>query len=96
MSHSVIKNPTGNDILFGRGKSTINHLGNIRFRTMIQKVKPMYKCLGNGEKSKFAKNLMNHVHSTGGRFLEKNERGQWVPADKSKIKEKILQALRQT
>ena len=107
-----IEVPLENDILFGRGHRASRHIGNVRFRELILRMKPLYKVLEDNNnairkrktttkfkqrKTLFTVNLVNHVVSCGGRFLVRDEHnGVWVLAEYERVRVKVGQALRDT
>ena len=47
-----ITHPTQNDILMGRGGGTNNHAGNLNYRSIIERFKPMYSKVSDKRKEK--------------------------------------------
>ena len=106
---SRIGTPLENDILFGRGHHVSRHIGNVRFRELIYRMKPLYNFVNSKiskttatskfkqRKTVFIDNLVKHVVSCGGRFLERDNNNEaWVHADNLKVRVKVGQALRDT
>ena len=90
--------PTDLDVLLGRGGLTNNHIGNIKYREEVEKVKPMYfSCMTKSEKKEVSELLVAYVQDYGGRFLEKDpDTGEWVLASDRAARKKASQALRET
>jgi hypothetical protein len=67
-----ILHPGENDILLGRGKATINYVGNRRFRDLIRTRKAEYAaCTRTYTKEVIAREIMDEITvNRGGRFLE--------------------------
>mmetsp|Transcript_5698 Transcript_5698/g.6590 ORF Transcript_5698/g.6590 Transcript_5698/m.6590 type:complete len:176 (+) Transcript_5698:64-591(+) len=95
----VIVSPGPADVLFGRGTGVNRFPGNVRFRNIIHESKEEYRDLGlRTQKTQFSENIIDEVHSYGGRFLRRNEGSfdeEWVVADRKKVREKVSQALRE-
>lgn len=88
----AVKEFTENDVLLGRGRKTINNIGNIRFRELINARKPEYAATSvHSEKDKIARDIKRAVENRRGRFLEKLEGMEdvWVPVDEAIILKKI-------
>eukprot|EP00558_Chaetoceros_sp_UNC1202_P008639 CAMPEP_0197246562 /NCGR_PEP_ID=MMETSP1429-20130617/15660_1 /TAXON_ID=49237 /ORGANISM="Chaetoceros sp., Strain UNC1202" /LENGTH=270 /DNA_ID=CAMNT_0042707251 /DNA_START=27 /DNA_END=839 /DNA_ORIENTATION=+ len=93
----VIQNPTGVDVLLGRGGQTNNHPGNVKYREQVERTKAFYQdCTTKEEKKRVSQLLVDYVHDYGGRFLVKSrEADGWVLADPSVARKKASQALRE-
>lgn len=77
------------DVLFGKGKKTKEHVGNIRCNTLVEMSLVKYE-----EKSKFAKTeiaerILSMTHESGGRFLKWNKTEGWKEVDRETAREKI-------
>jgi len=87
------------DVLLGRGGMTNKHPGNVRFRTLVDSLKPRYIALGSSKKKKkqFSEHLMHTVMEYGGRFLvcHQGKIGVWTEADLATSRKKCSQALRE-
>lgn len=76
-----IKDPCENDVLCGRGGGTNNHIGNERFRILVQTKKKLYLQSSKRDKPLVSREIVALVRSQNppGRFLGKNPRsGLWV------------------
>ena len=109
---SVVTVLRANDVLLGRGSGPSQYIGSQRFRKLVETRKAEYTaCKKVKEKDKIAKELLDHIHSQGGRFLKLVE-GQekeperfgygyagrksiWHVVDSKTALEKCKQALRQ-
>lgn len=87
------------DVLLGRGGMTNKHPGNVRFRSLVDSLKPSYLSLGSSKKKKkqFSETLMHKVMEYGGRFLvcHQGKIGMWTEADLATARKKCSQALRE-
>lgn len=88
----AVKEFTKNDVLLGRGRRTINNVGNIRFRELISSRKPEYTATSlHSGKDRIARDIKKIIEDRNGRFLEKLEGTEdaWVPVDEAVILKKI-------
>lgn len=86
-----------NDVLCGRGKTSFNHSGNIRFRHIISQAIDEYRAAtSKWEKSLVAARLVSVIHSSGGRFLKqkKDNEDEWYELSSSESKSKVSHAIR--
>lgn len=101
--------PQPNDVLFGRGSGPIQFAGNKQFRRLAAERKEEYIATSkHKEKRRIAKELLDHIHSLGGRFLQLKEYrekeggggnivedGIWMVAESKVAIEKCKQTLRE-
>jgi len=87
--------PDESCILFGRGKSCNNHLGNIRMRRIIDRYRDQYQMSVRGEKYKLVRKVYDELVDAGMKFLKPAE-GQdgWVEVDIEAAIQKVGHALR--
>eukprot|EP00543_Licmophora_paradoxa_P007289 CAMPEP_0202446306 /NCGR_PEP_ID=MMETSP1360-20130828/4840_1 /ASSEMBLY_ACC=CAM_ASM_000848 /TAXON_ID=515479 /ORGANISM="Licmophora paradoxa, Strain CCMP2313" /LENGTH=337 /DNA_ID=CAMNT_0049062751 /DNA_START=28 /DNA_END=1038 /DNA_ORIENTATION=- len=92
----VFVKPTPFDVLCGRGKACFDHLGNQRFRQIIEQTLPKYsKAKTKGEKTFFVRLVVNHIAVQGGRFLKLDrDSNQWYEGDVICAKSKVGHAFR--
>lgn len=98
-----ISSPGKNDVMFGRGGGTNNHIGNIRFRQLVNEHKFRYLAAPKTEKPKIARELVGLWRKLDppGRFLVKKcseEKGKeflWFDVGDRKAREKTSQCLRE-
>lgn len=91
-----IEKPLTNDILCGRGGSSNRHLGNIHFRELVAANKKVYVGLTKKQKMLVARNIVDAIHSTNGRFLAKDlDTGLFYDIGLPRSLEKTSQALRE-
>ena len=74
----TVPDPLPTDVLFGRDKQMFNHVGNVRFRLVIQSRAKEYEFAPSRRvKSSIVYAVVQNVHGYGGRFLKK-EKGAWT------------------
>jgi hypothetical protein len=90
----VVLVPKSTDILFGRGKATREHPGNLRFGLIVESVFDRYEGLGRrSEKKKFTQDFVLEIKGKGVRFLRK-EACVWQEVDDELAREKVSHTLR--
>ena len=110
-SRSIIKpvaSLNAHDVLLGKGTGPYAYCGNVAFRAHVLQRRDEYISASGGKggaKSKIAKQVLDHVHSLGGRFLRQDGQvkavrkivkdGKWYECSEQVALEKIQQALRQ-
>lgn len=95
IQNRVYKNPTGVDVLFGRGGRSNNHEGNATYRGIVSKLEDKYKlCSNRTEKNVVIEEVIRKIESRGGNFLKKDKKLGWFVEDKSIVHQKVNQALR--
>ena len=87
--------PSDADVLCGRGNSSALHPGNLHFRKYCWDLREQYKVMPRHEKRSLATSVLERVKSTGGRFLECDDRNVYVVASERRALEKACQALRE-
>ena len=105
-SREPIRQLNANDVLFGMGTGISQYIGNQRFRDIVEERKEEYNFARKHKmKQKIAEDILDHIHSLGGRFLRRHvtqepvddtvEGGTWYNVDNKAALEKCKQALRQ-
>merc|ERR1719253_1344523 len=97
LGYTMNEQPHPNDVLFGRGKGSYEHIGNIRFHKLVDKNKQKYLCSLKPEKTKISRNIVAKIRSLDppGRFIEYDVSiAKWVEVDDKKAWDKTSQALR--
>lgn len=79
----------------GRGATTNTATGNVRFRAVVAEHQPQYLEAKKEEKEGIARIIVETVHKRGGKFLMKNENGEYTEVDEKKALLKAQQALRE-
>jgi len=85
------------DVLCGRGGRTNHHPGNRLYREIISKMKTVYRTIGEkNKKTDLSRNIVDHVCSYGGRFVNKDEKIQrYYILTLTEARKKASQALRE-
>lgn len=93
---------TRHDVLCGRGKGANNFIGNRNFRDLVMHYRERYwEFTCRADKRDVCYEIINTIHSRGGRFLVKNDgkdpsnSTEWMPIPLEKILVKVSQALRE-
>mmetsp|Transcript_59563 Transcript_59563/g.69605 ORF Transcript_59563/g.69605 Transcript_59563/m.69605 type:complete len:755 (-) Transcript_59563:779-3043(-) len=93
-----IAEPGINDVMCGRGGGTNNHIGNRRFRMLVNTHKPRYFKAPKLDKPKVAREVMIlwREQAPPGRFLGRDSKtGLWNDVGDQKAREKASQCLRE-
>lgn len=88
---SIIVNK--NDVLFGRGKNTREHTGNLRCAYLVEVREEEYNACRKAAKTKIAEQVVTMVLDSGGRFLKKDTKG-WHEVDKKEARNKVAHFFR--
>jgi hypothetical protein len=83
------------DVLFGRGGATNNHIGNRQYRSVVAQHQDSYLAALKHEKILIARSIVSMVRQNGGRFLQRDDIGQWVEVTDRRATAKTSQALRE-
>jgi hypothetical protein len=81
------------DVLFGRGK-IVEHPGNVRFRQLVDYYTDKYEISGKMEKTCIAEIVIQMVKENSGRFLKRDNAGDWVEVDHATARNKVAHAFR--
>ena len=83
------------DILFGRGKTVVEHPGNAWFRDLVDKTMMHYESCTRMEKASIAEMIVNMVKDSGGRFLKAEDDGEfWEEVDDHAARKKVAHTFR--
>lgn len=97
--HNIVVQVSETDVLFGRGAAVNFHVGNLRFRKLVNLHRSAYLNAPKIEKAAIAKLVVEKIWSLNppGRFLCKDSAMQegWVEVDEKRAREKASQALRE-
>ena len=85
--------PGRNDVIFGRGKKYHQHLGNIRYRGLVEDCKEKYDNASRDEKKRITEEIVGIVKETTGRFLKDDGAG-WVEVADDVARLKVSSAFR--
>eukprot|EP00934_Nitzschia_sp_Nitz4_P002914 Nitzschia sp. Nitz4//scaffold95_size97785//49428//50956//NITZ4_004668-RA/size97785-augustus-gene-0.99-mRNA-1//1//CDS//3329560475//2904//frame0 len=83
-----------NDVLFGRGKTVVEHPGNLRFRTIVGMKMDEYEAASRLEKTCMTENIVQLVKDSRGRFLKRDDGGDWEEVDDETARKKVAHAFR--
>jgi hypothetical protein len=82
------------DVICGRHRSAFDNVGNRRFRVLVSLSLDSYKnAPTRAHKSAVIKNIVDSVHTGGGRFLQRKGSG-WIELDEKQTHDKVGHALR--
>jgi len=91
---AVVKTPKPADVLCGRGKMALDHIGNDCFRVLISRAVNAYQAAPTKKsKTHVIHKIVDTVHARGGRFLI-HKNGQWIDGGVEQGKRKTGYALR--
>jgi hypothetical protein len=76
------------DVLFGKGRTTAEHTGNLRAFLIVEMYRGKYEQANKYEKTEIAERVVRVIQESYGRFL-KQEDGGWVEVDPDHAREKI-------
>ena len=91
---AIVIVPATQDILLGRGKSLQNHVGNVRFRHVIEIHADQYEKADKFAKTLLAEKVVGILQKSGARFLKKDKVGWIQVTDPSLIREKVSHGFR--
>jgi hypothetical protein len=85
--------PARSDVLSGRGKGYFSHVGNVRYRSLIEDLKSKYDKASKEDKHKITQEVVEIVHQSGGRFLKDDGAG-WVLVEEEVARLKVSHSFR--
>lgn len=85
----IILVPRRFDVLFGRGKNTREHTGNLRAAHMVEMHRDEYEKAGKFQKTEVAQRIVRMVNDSYGRFLKWEGGKGWVEVDNEVARDKI-------
>lgn len=83
-----------NDVLFGRGKTVVEHVGNLRFRNIVGMQMDAYEAANRLEKTYITEQIVEAIMSSDGRFLKRDDGGDWEEVDHETARKKVAHAFR--
>jgi len=83
-----------NDVLFGRGKTVVEHEGNLRFRKIVSMYADQYEKANRQEKTCMTEKIVQQIHAANGRFLKRDDFGDWEEVDHETARKKVAHAFR--
>lgn len=93
--HVTVAYITANDVLCGRGSSSVKHPGNRFFRSLVKDRQEEYATLRRQDKSALVREILQSIENRSGRFLRQLGTGEWVEVHEAISYEKTCQALRE-
>lgn len=92
---NLILHPDEKDILFGRGKSVVEHPGNTWFRDIVDNFMLRYEAGTRKDKAIMGDLLVSMVKNAGGRFLKSLDDGAcWEQVDDNTARKKVAHTFR--
>jgi len=85
----TIITPRNFDVLFGRGRDTREHCGNLRCAHLVEMHQQEYEQCTKTEKTELAKRIVSMVKECNGRFLKKDRKKGWQKVSDGKAREKV-------
>ena len=83
------------DVLCNRSSIAFNHIGNRRFRVIVENHASSYaETTGRSERSLMVHSIVKTIQGAGGRFLKKTTSSTWDETSNVKSREKVGHALR--
>jgi hypothetical protein len=88
--------PSRNDVLFGRGKGFQNHIGNLKYRQMIEDCQNTYELANKEQKTRIAEEIIDFILlQAEGRFLKDMDGSGWrIVSDPVALRQKVAHAFR--
>ena len=83
-----------NDVLFGRGKSVVEHDGNSRFRNLVSEYAEEFDKASRHEKTLLTETIVHQIKMSGARFLKRDDGGEWEEVDHETARKKVAHAFR--
>mmetsp|Transcript_2901 Transcript_2901/g.6435 ORF Transcript_2901/g.6435 Transcript_2901/m.6435 type:complete len:599 (+) Transcript_2901:346-2142(+) len=77
------------DVLFGRGKNTREHTGNLRCVHLVEMHQDKYEAANKYAKTEIAERIVTMVYDSYGRFLKWDSKEGWIEVDREAAREKI-------
>mmetsp|Transcript_36322 Transcript_36322/g.88003 ORF Transcript_36322/g.88003 Transcript_36322/m.88003 type:complete len:326 (+) Transcript_36322:150-1127(+) len=86
--------PRPTDVVLGRGRGTLKHPGNVRFREFLREYQEEYNNTARYKRVKAPTELTRILLGEGIRFLKKTENGGWEESDFAEVEKKVKQLFR--
>lgn len=86
---AVTITPRKFDVLFGRGRNTREHCGNLRCAHLVEMHQPEYEHCSKSEKTELAMRIVVMIKECDGRFLKKDRKTGWEEVEDTKAREKV-------
>ncbi|CAJ1967436.1 unnamed protein product [Cylindrotheca closterium] len=79
------------DVLFGHKR---NHTGNALMRKLVELQQEAYDLAPKAGKVKLAMKIVEQIQQSGGRFLRRDDEGDWVEVSSDKARDKVAHTFR--
>eukprot|EP00537_Pseudo-nitzschia_pungens_P000664 CAMPEP_0172370992 /NCGR_PEP_ID=MMETSP1060-20121228/40774_1 /TAXON_ID=37318 /ORGANISM="Pseudo-nitzschia pungens, Strain cf. cingulata" /LENGTH=549 /DNA_ID=CAMNT_0013096479 /DNA_START=90 /DNA_END=1739 /DNA_ORIENTATION=+ len=89
-----VEYPRHEDCLFGRGRNTMKHPGNVAMRRLLEEKQGRYSAALHYTKAEIAWEVVNTIKDGGGRFLKESNIGLYTLVDDETARKKISIAFR--
>jgi hypothetical protein len=89
-----IECPRHEDCLFGRGRNTMKHPGNVAMRSILDGKRDRYACAAHQKKAEIAWEVVREITMGGGRFLKELDTGLYTLVEDETARKKISIAFR--
>jgi hypothetical protein len=86
--------PGLHDVIFGRGKISTQHSGNVRMRSLVELHMDEYDQTPVGEKHIIAESIVKAIQKESGRFLSQNPDGWWIEVSDNQAVQKVSNIFR--
>ena len=77
------------DVLFGRGKNTSDHTGNLRAGHLVEMHREKYEQASKYHKTEISERIVSIIHESHGRFLKWDGGNGWIQVEHDLAREKI-------
>lgn len=85
------------DVLLGRGRTIQEHMGNVRFRDIVETYRSRYDMARRPVKTQLTKEIVQKVNKSGGQFLKRNSAssaGPWIEVSMDVAQQKVSHSFR--
>jgi hypothetical protein len=86
--------PGQHDVLLGKGKTSNQHSGNVRMRTLVDLHMDEYDQTPVGEKHVIAGSIVKAIQKDSGRFLSQKPDGWWIEVSDIQAVQKVSNVFR--
>ena len=85
--------PSRYDVLFGTGRTVLMHIGNVRYRKLIEDCYDTYETSTYSQRKQITEEILDIIRASGGRFLKDDGMG-WCEVDEAVARQKVSNAFR--
>jgi len=79
------------DVLFGHRR---NHTGNALVKKLVELQQEIYDVVPKTRKVSLAREIVEQIQKSGGRFLRRDDEGCWVEVSNGKARDKVAHTFR--